>query len=92
MGCAARLARPSVDVGRARDARESGRTPLEAYRDGLSAVLCSPGFLYLDEPGDTRLSAYELASRLSYFLWSSMPDQTLLDLAVSGALASGATD
>ena len=32
--------------------RESGRSPLEAYRDGLCAVLCSPGFLYLDEPGD----------------------------------------
>ncbi len=66
--------------------RESGRSPLEAYRDGLCAVLCSPGFLYLDEPGDTQLSSYALASRLSYFLWSSMPDQPLLDLAASGAL------
>jgi hypothetical protein len=66
--------------------RESGRSPLEAYRDGLCAVLCSPGFLYLDEPGDTQLSAYALASRLSYFLWSSMPDQPLLELAASGAL------
>jgi hypothetical protein len=68
--------------------RQSGRSPLEAYQDGLSAVLCSPGFLYLDEPGEARLSSYALASRLSYFLWSSIPDQPLLDLAASDALAS----
>ena len=66
--------------------RQSGRSPLEAYRDGLNAVLCSPGFLYLEEPGDERLSAYALASRLSYFLWSSMPDDGLLDLAATGKL------
>jgi hypothetical protein len=74
--------------------RESGRSPLEAYKDSLSAVLCSPGFLYLDEPGNgdgdgdsaSQLSSYALASRLSYFLWSSMPDQPLLDLAASGVL------
>jgi cytochrome c553 len=66
--------------------RESGRTPLEAYRDGLCAVLCSPAFLYLEEPGEKNLSAYALASRLSYFLWSSLPDQQLLDLAASGQL------
>lgn len=66
--------------------RESGRTPLEAYRDGLCAVLCSPAFLYLEEPGEKNLSAYALASRLSYFLWSSLPDQQLLDRAASGKL------
>jgi hypothetical protein len=67
--------------------RQAGRSTLKAYRDGLCAVLCSPGFLYLDEPGDgdTQLSAHALASRLSYFLWSSMPDQPLLDLAARGA-------
>ena len=37
--------------------RQSGRSPLEAYRDGLSAVLCSPGFLYLEEPGAERLDS-----------------------------------
>ena len=48
--------------------RESGRSPLEAYRDGLCAVLCSPGFLYLDEPGDTLLDAYRWprGCRISY--------------------------
>src|SRR6185369_8182902 len=66
--------------------KQTGRTPLEAYRDGLSAVLCSPGFLYLEEPGETKLSQQALASRLSYFLWSSMPDQELIDLAAQNKL------
>ena len=58
----------------------------------LTAVLCSPNFLLLSEPESTKVSEsinlekrriddYELASRLSYFLWSSMPDETLFDLA-----------
>ena len=72
-------------------ARESaGRTPLEAFCDGLTAILCSPGFLYLetaDEAGN--LSAEGLASRLSYFLWSSMPDRELRDLAVNDELTKG---
>ncbi|MBV9468596.1 MAG: DUF1592 domain-containing protein [Abitibacteriaceae bacterium] len=57
----------------------------EAMLAGYTAVLCSPGFLYLDEnPG--RLDTYALASRLSYFLWNSPPDDTLLALASSGQL------
>lgn len=72
-------------------ARESaGRTPLEAFCDGLTAILCSPGFLYLetaDEAGN--LSAEGLASRLSYFLWSSMPDRELRDLAANDELTKG---
>ena len=52
----------------------------ESVRVGLKAVLCSPEFLFLKEnPG--RLNAHALACRLSYFLWSSMPDAELLDLA-----------
>ena len=52
----------------------------DALRQSLTAVLCSPDFLMLREaPGP--LDDYALASRLSYFLWRSMPDQTLLDLA-----------
>ena len=61
--------------------RDAGRSPLDAYGDGLKAVLCSPSFLYLAESDQDRLPAHALASRLSYFLWSSMPDQQLLDLA-----------
>jgi hypothetical protein len=66
--------------------RKAGRTPLQAYGDGLKAVLCSPAFLYLDQSGDKRLTSYALASRLSYFLWSSMPDQELFDLAAADKL------
>jgi len=69
------------------DGCRSGRTPLEAYADALQAVLVSPGFLYFDEHADDgSSSAFALASRLSYFLWSTMPDQRLLDLAADGRL------
>lgn len=62
--------------------RAAGRSTMDAFGDGLAAVLCSPAFLYL-EAGDQRneFSSHGLASRLSYFLWSSMPDQELRDLA-----------
>lgn len=68
--------------------RDEGRTALEAYGDGLKAVLCSPHFLYLEEEESEngQLSNYALASRLSYFLWSSMPDEILLDLAAENKL------
>ena len=61
--------------------KQTGRTDLESYADGLKAVLCSPNFLYLDQDDSGQLSPYALASRLSYFLWSSMPDAELLKLA-----------
>lgn len=55
------------------------------------AVLCNPNFLFrieLDTANQTRLlNPYELASRLSYFLWSSLPDETLYASAKSGDLA-----
>ena len=57
----------------------------EALRTGIKAVLTSPKFLYLREPTGP-LDDYALASRLSYFLWSSMPDETLVALAQSGNL------
>ena len=61
----------------------------------LSAVLVNPQFLFRIErdppafPPDTayRVSDVELASRLSFFLWSSIPDDELLDLAAAGQLA-----
>ncbi len=57
----------------------------EAMIAGYIAVLCSPGFLYLEEdPG--KLSATALASRLSYFLWNGPPDRRLRLLAEQGAL------
>ena len=64
---------------------------VEAIKVPLAAVLASPHFLYLVEPEapaaqPTTLNAFELASRLSYFLWSSMPDEELFRLASSGEL------
>lgn len=59
----------------------------DALRQSLTAVLCSPDFLLLHEtPGP--LDDHALASRLSYFLWRSMPDETLLDLASQKKLRS----
>ena len=60
----------------------------DAIRDTVASVLLSPHFAYrvdLAEPGAGArpLSSYELASRLSYFLWSSMPDEELLSHAAS---------
>lgn len=55
----------------------------------VQAVLSSPHFLFRvesDHPGG-KLNGYELASRLSYFLWSSMPDDRLIALAASGKLS-----
>lgn len=52
----------------------------DALRQSLMAVLCAPDFLLLYEPPG-RLDDFALASRLSYFLWRTMPDQQLIDLA-----------
>jgi hypothetical protein len=60
--------------------------PFEAaLRTGYKAVLSSPKFLYLREPAGP-LDDYALASRLSYFLWSTTPDEALLNLANKGEL------
>jgi hypothetical protein len=68
-----------------------GLTHEEAIRDSLAAVFMSPNFLYrTDLAVEGRqiqpLTDYELASRLSYFLWSSMPDAELLARAAAGDL------
>ena len=58
-----------------------------AMRVGLKAVLVSPSFLFLREKGNApKLDDFALASRLSYFLWSSMPDDPLFKLAAAGKL------
>jgi cytochrome c553 len=63
----------------------AGVEPLKALQLGFQAVLCSPGFIYLNQ-GEGELDDHALASRLSYLLWSSQPDKTLLDLAAKGDL------
>jgi len=68
-----------------------GATFEQAMKGPLVAILSSPHFLYLVEPAaengkPRQLNDYELAARLSYFLWSSMPDDVLFDLAAKGRL------
>ncbi|HBJ33280.1 MAG TPA: hypothetical protein DDZ51_00665 [Planctomycetaceae bacterium] len=59
----------------------------DAIRGGYRALLCSPRFLYFTEtPGV--LDDHAIATRLSYFLWNRMPDQTLMNLADAGKLRS----
>lgn len=69
--------------------REAGETTAEAYRVALKGVLTSRHFIYLVE-GDTapreRLTEAELASRLSFLLWSSMPDDELFTALKKGKL------
>ncbi len=64
---------------------EGGYTHELAMRAALKGVLISPEFLFLRErPG--KLDDFALANRLSYFLWSTMPDEELFELAEKGAL------
>jgi hypothetical protein len=73
-------------------AQEHGDPVEEGVRLSLQAMLMSPNFLFRierDPPGRAgayRLNDFELASRLSYFLWSSMPDEELLRAAERGEL------
>ncbi len=91
--------RPATDVEVDRLAQlflsvlNDGGTFNESVKIALSAVLASPHFLFRWEldpaksPEDTRpLTGYEMASRLSYFLWSSMPDAELMRLAAGNQL------
>jgi hypothetical protein len=73
----------------------SGKSGEHAVQLAIQALLVSPHFLFRIErdpdSGDGtlvhKLSSFELASRLSYFLWSSMPDDELLAIAESGRLS-----
>jgi PAS domain-containing protein len=94
--------RPLKDDERARfttlyTSSRSERSFAEAVRDVVWVMLQSPQFLYRVEldgtllPGGVAtLSPYELASRLSYLFWGSMPDQALFDAAAQGQLTTAA--
>ncbi len=77
-----------------KQARDNGATFDSGVRAGLARILASPSFLYRVERDPAGLPAgaahpvsdIELASRLSFFLWSSIPDQKLLNLAMAGRL------
>jgi mono/diheme cytochrome c family protein len=71
-------------------------TGIDAVREGIKMVLCSPSFLLLQESAGEQdqprqLTDYELASRLSYFFWSTMPDAELIRLAAVNTLHEPAT-
>ena len=76
---------------------DRGRSFAEALQTGYRAALCSPHFLYLTERIDparggeaTKLDGYAIAARLSYFLWSSLPDDALTQAAANGELQTSA--
>ncbi len=82
-------------------AKSNGQSTEQGIQLALQAMLVSPHFLFriehdtnpLDPAKVHPISDLELASRLSYFLWSSMPDDELLGLAEAGKLrASGTLD
>jgi hypothetical protein len=78
-------------MGLFRKTIEGGGTFDQAMKLALKAVLVSPRFLFRsekDQPGNApyRIDDFELASRLSYFLWASMPDKGLLILAAQDKL------
>jgi hypothetical protein len=72
----------------------AGADASNGFRLVVEAMLQSPYFLYHADVGETgaptalpqALTSYELASRLSYFLWDTLPDQALFDLAAAGTL------
>ncbi|WP_437221643.1 DUF1592 domain-containing protein [Planctomicrobium sp. SH661] len=73
-----------------REEMEAGTTFRQAMKSSLQAILVSQNFYYLTEGSPeekrTTLTDWELASRLSYFLWSSLPDDELLQTARDGTL------
>jgi len=66
-----------------------GNSKQESMKGAYSAILCSPDFVYLRQ-NQGELNDFALASRLSYFLWSSMPDEALMKLARAGKLSNPA--
>ena len=75
--------------------RKQGAKYEDAMIAGYKAILCSPDFLMIGlesgVPRQGRLGGHALASRLSFFLWNSMPDATLLDLAARNTLSNPGT-
>ena len=95
------LEREELDrlVGLSRSVISEGESFERAIEVGIQAILVSPHFLFrveIDaEPENPQaihlINEFELASRLSYFLWSSMPDEELFQLAGQNALRNGST-
>ena len=69
---------------------ENGQSPSDALQIAYQAVLCSPSFLY-HRTRAGELDQYEFANRLSFFLWGTPADKTLIQLAAAGQLRAPAT-
>ena len=65
---------------------ETDENVLDAVQSALTMMLCSPKFLYKYEGDSLNLDDYAIASRLSYFLWNTLPDDHLIQLASKGKL------
>lgn len=74
-------------VALAKTSLNEGASFVEATKLSLRAVLTAPQFLLFDEISGPQLSDYALASRLSYFLWSTLPDEELMRLAAEKTLS-----
>jgi mono/diheme cytochrome c family protein len=72
-------------LARVKSKLDQGYSFEQAMRVGLKGILVSPDFLFLRERGP-KLDDFELANRLSYFLWSSMPDEELFQIAAANKL------
>ena len=63
-----------------------GRSIYSGLQAGIRGMLCSPNFLYKQEGASGPLDEHAIAARMSYFLWNSLPDETLFELARQGKL------
>jgi len=63
-----------------------GRSIYTGLQAGIRGMLCSPNFLYKQEGVSGPLNEHAIAARMSYFLWNSLPDETLFELARQGKL------
>ena len=73
-----------IDIAKKR--YETDENVFNAVQAALTSMLCSPNFLYKYKGNSIDLDDYSIASRLSYFLWNSLPDDRLIKLASEGKL------
>ena len=65
---------------------DQGRNIYSGLQAGIRGMLCSPNFLFKQEGASGPLDDHAIAARMSYFLWNSLPDETLFELARQGKL------
>lgn len=85
LGFAERAFRRPVTQEEIRPFAELAQSSPDGSAAAIAAMLCAPQFLYLEEP-EGELDDFALASRLSYFLWNTMPDEALVADAGAGIL------